>query len=84
MKEVPKDYVFMVVGANYWGKGETKKAAHNAAVKHGLPRGADYAVYLIPPTTYMDGMGRLVWKTEEGRTGDYIFIEKVIRKARKK
>jgi hypothetical protein len=84
MLEVPKDYVFMVIGANYWGKGDTKKAAVNAAVKAGLRPGMDYGVYLVPPSAYIDGMGRMCWNPEQGKPDNYIFIENIIRKTRKK
>jgi len=66
--------MFIAVGQNCWGQGDRSDIALKNARKHlpyaseqGVKAAARYNVYDCPVDTYVDDMGRLIYKPWDGK-----------------
>lgn len=78
VKKAGIDYKFLVIGPFCFGKADTEKAAIANCKKNAPTRELpmkNYTVYLVPPDTGVDGLGRILWK--EGEDNPIILIKKV-------
>jgi hypothetical protein len=77
VKRANVDYKFLVIGPFCFGKADTEKQAIANAKKNApsSEKFGNYSVYLVPPDTGVDGLGRIIWK--EGTANPIILYKKM-------
>lgn len=76
MKQVGKEFVFLVVGEGCSGKAQTEAGARKNAMKAaGLRKLDGYLVYLAPPDVRVSQAGSLRW---QDATAEAVLLKKVV------